>query len=275
MNPTNLLFNIFKTISAYTPIKFAPGNPNGVKSESFVLGNARGEAKNPKIGTPANFPKVILQSKGGSEGQGAPKPFGLGKAGSIDVDYVVPTICQCVLTIVHRDTIWDTQSDLEAAVDQFLESVRHMILGLTIGVVTYTWTTIRTEAERSVVTGMELRSVTRRTISVNCRPYRSLLLQSETDTFFIVSVSRNVANTIFTFTFSQPVSDLPGDALTALIITEGIDRRDPDSIVGEGTTTLTITFDTPVSGATGWLANADGIKGPDDAALVAPFAGSF
>lgn len=177
MNPTQLIFDKLKTVTAYGPLAFNEvTNPEGVKPDNFLVGTRQDASKNPSISTPNGYPQLHLEVVGGAQTQSGPRVFGMNDPSftpTTHADMVVPAIVQLRFMLVHRNMVWEQQQPSEIGLEKFLNSLQPN-MGLSLGM-TWSWSLTRAN-EKSELTGGERRTVSRRLITANVRPYHSALI---------------------------------------------------------------------------------------------------
>jgi hypothetical protein len=175
VNPYKTIFTILQGVQNFAGVLYnQTTNPLGVKPGCFLLGSQLAAIKQAGVqgtGTAVDFPQLILEIKSGSS-QAGPRTFGMHQPSSPSMDYVVPIVCQVQLTVRHRNETQDDQVDLEGSIDRFLETSRSSIMSAAFGVSSYSWSF----SKASETIAKQKHTVSKRLISVACRPYRSQLL---------------------------------------------------------------------------------------------------
>lgn len=136
--------------------------------ENRIKANERGNAREDQLGrAPQDFPKVVITVGEDTTGERGPVTF------SDECDYGVPMTLVIEIKIVHDGDALDDETPVEAAVrGALLKGRRNLGIDWVGSVVDR-----GTKRSREVVAdfGKQLRTVTRRRLTVNARPLHSLL----------------------------------------------------------------------------------------------------
>lgn len=176
MNPASSILSKLQLVRTYAALLYSAENPFGVKRENFILGTRDGVSKAAGAQAPNNYPQVRLSLTNNNRGQNAPRVFGMNRPNfdPTTVDTVLPMTCQYLLVLIHQGLEWDQQRPSEEAIDKFLETLRPNFGLKDLGVVSYVINESRRDESSSLTQG-QMRTVSRRTITVVCRPYQSVL----------------------------------------------------------------------------------------------------
>lgn len=146
-----------------------------IKVLSVIFDQPIDAAKKRGMASNSTFPSLELELRGHDLlGSGFQKTFANSSGSNSASDYNLPGTATFWITIVYHDTVRNTKmKTMEAAIDKFLVGL-HPKMNLAW---VENFRVIHSYAdETTLLTGDTLRTVSRRVITVNVRPLKSLLL---------------------------------------------------------------------------------------------------